>query len=368
MEFIDLKAQQERILEKVRHNIDKVLEHGKYIMGPEVTELEEKLAKYVGVKHCISCANGTDALLMALMVKGIGPGDAIFTPPFTFIAAAEMVALLGATPVFVDIDEKTFNLDPKKLEEAVKNFSKPGLTPKGVIPVDLFGQPADYDEINRIAKENNLFVIEDAAQSFGGEYKGKKVCSLAEIATTSFFPAKPLGCYGDGGAIFTDDDDIAALLQSIRIHGKGEDKYDNVRVGINGRLDTMQAAVLLPKLEILDEEMDLRQKVTKRYGKGLADTVEVPYILDECTSAWALYTVKSGRRDEILQKLKEKDIPAGVYYPKPLHLQDAFKSLGYKRGDFPVAEKCCDTVFSLPMHPYLTEKDQDYIIEVLKSA
>ncbi len=273
MDFIDLKAQQQRISALLTENIQRVLAHGQYIMGPEIKELETRLAAYVGVKHAISCSSGTDALLMPLMAYGVGPGDAIFTTPFTFIATAEVIQLLGATPVFVDIDPKTFNLDPEALAEAVSRLGQnPGtahLKPKGIIPVDLFGQPADYDRIHAIAQKHGLFVLEDAAQSFGATYKGRRAGSLAEVAATSFFPAKPLGGYGDGGAVFTDDDELAEVLRSIRVHGQGKDKYENVRIGLNGRLDTLQAAVLLAKLEIFDQEVMDRQRVARQYSQAL---------------------------------------------------------------------------------------------------
>ena len=274
MDFIDLKTQQKAILPAITERIQRVLAHGQYIMGPEVKELEDRLAAYVGVKHVVSCSSGTDALLMPLMAYGVGPGDAIFTTPFTFIATAEVIQLLGATPVFVDIDPKTFNIDPAALKQAIAGLSQnpktASLKPKGIIPVDLFGQPADYDAINAIAQQHNLFVLEDAAQSFGATYKGKKACSLADVAATSFFPAKPLGGYGDGGAIFTDDDGLAEVLRSIRIHGQGSDRYDNIRIGLNGRLDTLQAAILLVKMDIFDQEVEARQNVAERYSQGSA--------------------------------------------------------------------------------------------------
>jgi len=366
MDFIDLKAQQRVISKNIRNNVDKVLKHGSYIMGPEVFELEERLEKYSGMKYCISCSNGTDALLMALMAKGVKTGDAIFTTPFTFVATAEVIILLGVTPVFVDIDEKTFNLDTKKLEELVKNFSMSGVKPKGIIAVDLYGQAADYDEINRIALENDLFVIEDGAQSFGGTYVGRKNCSLAEIASTSFFPSKPLGAYGDGGAIFTNDSSVSDILESIRIHGKGVDKYDNIRVGLNARLDTIQAAILLAKFDVFDEEMNKRREIAKLYNELLAKIVEIPFILDKSTSAWALYTIRSEKRDQIMKGLKEESIPFSVYYPTPLHLQKAFEFLGYRKGSFPVAEKASETVLSLPFHPYMSEKDVEKVSEIIK--
>lgn len=371
MDFIDLKAQQQAILPGLQERIKAVLAHGQYIMGPEVQELEARLAAFVGVKHAISCSSGTDALLMPLLAYGVGPGDAIFTTPFTFIATAEVIQLLRATPVFVDIDSRTFNLDPAALEAAVTGLANhprtASLKPKGIIPVDLFGQPADYDRINEIADRHGLFVLEDAAQSFGATYKGRRAGSLAKVAATSFFPAKPLGGYGDGGAIFTDQDDLAAVLRSIRIHGQGRDKYDNVRLGINGRLDTLQAAVLLAKLEIFNLEVKARQEVAGRYREALEGLVEVPYVAPECTSVWAQYSVLSELRAELQQRLAKAGIPTAVYYPLPLHLQGAFTALGHQPGDFPRSEAAAARIFSLPMHPYLTGADQERIVTVLRS-
>jgi len=370
LDFIDLKAQQ-AILPALMERIQAVLSHGQYILGPEVGELEAKLAAYVGVKHAITCSSGTDALLMPLMAYGVGPGDAVFTTPFTFIATAEVIQLLRATPVFVDIDPRTFNLDPEALEEAVAGLAKnprtAPLKPKGIIPVDLFGQPADYDRINGIARRYGLFVLEDAAQSFGATYKGKRTGSLAEVAATSFFPAKPLGGYGDGGAIFTDNDDLAGTIRSIRVHGQGTNKYDNVRLGINGRLDTLQAAILLAKLAVFDGEVVARQEVAGRYRAGLQQVVQVPFVAPECTSVWAQYSVLSGQRETLQQKLAEHGIPTAVYYPLPLHLQGAFAHLGYHPGDFPISERTAQQVFSLPMHPYLSETDQERIVSTLIS-
>jgi UDP-2-acetamido-2-deoxy-ribo-hexuluronate aminotransferase len=368
--FIDLKAQQKRIRENVERRIAKVLDHGSYILGPEVKELEDVLGRSVGMKHCISCGNGTDALLMALMAYDVGPGDAVFIPPFTFVATAEVVSLAGAAPVFVDIDERTYNVDPAGLEKTIDSFLKKntGLRARGIIPVDLFGQPADYDAIVAIAKRYGLFVLEDAAQGFGGMYKDRKACSFGDIAATSFFPAKPLGCYGDGGAIFTNDDATDEKLRSIRVHGQGTDKYDNVRIGINGRLDTIQAAVLLAKMELFDEELTLREKVARRYSDLLKGSVVTPYVRPECKSSWAQYSILTDSRDAVLAKLKAKNVPTAIYYPKPLHLQDAYKHLGYKRGDFPVSERIAGNVFSIPMHPYLNEETQDYIVGVIKAS
>ena len=384
MEFIDLKLQQLRIQEKIETNIKAVLIHGKYIMGPEVMELEDKLADFTGVNYAIGCASGTDALLMALMAYNIGPGDVIFTTPFTFIATAEVIALLGGIPVFVDIDSQTFNIDPNKLNDAIEaikrkdkslypmpaNYLDINLNPRGIIAVDLFGLPADYDKINFIAKEHNLFVIEDAAQSFGAKYKERKACALADMACTSFFPAKPLGCYGDGGMCFTDDDGLGEVIRSLRIHGKGYHKYDNIRIGLNGRLDTLQAAILLAKFDIFPEELELRRQVANRYSAFLTSNSRliIPHIEEDCQSAWAQYSLLAldhQHRDSIQAGLKKHEIPTAIYYPKPLHLQSAFKSLGYKEGDFPISESYSSRIFSLPMHPYLHEKDQLKIAQVL---
>jgi UDP-2-acetamido-2-deoxy-ribo-hexuluronate aminotransferase len=367
--FIDLKAQQQAIYSQVMERIQTVLANGQYIMGPEVKELEARLASYVGARHAISCSSGTDALLMPLLAYGVGPGDAIFTTPFTFIASAEVIQLLGATPVFVDVDPQTFNIDPEALAAAIAGLGgspkTAHLRPRGIIPVDIFGQPADYDRINDIAKEHGLFVLEDAAQSFGASYKGKRACALAEVAATSFFPAKPLGCYGDGGAIFTDDDELAAVLRSIRVHGQGTHKYDNVRIGLNGRLDTLQAAILLVKLDIFDQEVAARQVVAQRYSESLKEVVKVPFVAPECTSVWAQYSVLTDHREELQAKLKAAGIPTAIYYPLPLHLQQAFTSLGYQKGDFPVSESLAERIFSLPMHPYLQRQDQEKIAAVL---
>jgi UDP-2-acetamido-2-deoxy-ribo-hexuluronate aminotransferase len=372
MQFIDLKAQQARIKDKIDSRIQDVLKHGKYIMGPEVAELEKELADYVGAKHALSCASGTDALLLALMAYNIGPGDAIITCPFTFIATAEVISLLGATPVFVDMDSKSYNLDPSKLEAVISETKKSDLNLKGIIGVDMFGLPADYDAINAIAKEHGLFVIEDAAQSFGGEYKGRKACSLADITCTSFFPAKPLGCYGDGGMCFSNDDQVVDIMKSIRVHGQGSDKYNNVRIGINGRLDTLQAAILLEKFGIFPEEIQLRQKVTAVY-KELFDSigggvVSPPQVTEGYLSAWAQYSIQAKdeeHRSDLQAKLKEAGIPTAIYYPKPLHLQDAFSNLNYKAGDFPVCEAISKRIFAIPMHPYLTREQQETIVKAI---
>lgn len=375
MQFIDLNTQQRLIRDKIERNIKKVLGHGKYIMGPEVEELEEKLADFVGVKYAIGVSSGTDALLMALMSYDVEYGDYIITTPFTFIATAEVIALLGAKPIFIDIDEKTYNIDSDRIEDFLKDpidsatneFIKPAKI-KGIIPVDIFGLPADYDRINQIAEKHNLFVIEDAAQSFGAGYKGKKACSLSNIGCTSFFPTKPLGCYGDGGMIFTDDVRIAKRLRSIRIHGKGEHKYDNVTVGLNGRLDTIQAAVLLAKFDIFSYEIDLRQKVAKRYSDALKDKFYLQEVPKSYKSAWSQYSIrpKKNNRDYYLRLLKNNNVPTAIYYQKPLHLQKTFNYLGYSLGDFPVSEKCSEGIFSLPFYPYINEKKNKLVIDILK--
>ena len=384
MQFIDLAFQQKRIRTQIEDGIRAILDHGQYIMGPEIKQLEKKLAGFVGVKHAISCASGTDALLLALMAHGIGPGDAVYTSPFTFIATAEVIQLLGATPVFVDIDPVTFNIHPARLSTAIAALKKGdsgshplpkahngGLKSKALIAVDLFGLPADYTTINRIASEQGLVVIEDAAQSFGAELNGKRACSLAAVGCTSFFPAKPLGCYGDGGMCFTDDDGIAEIIDSTRIHGKGNHKYDNVRVGINGRLDTLQAAILISKFDIFAEEIELRQRAAARYSQGLEEQSRVipPQIPSGYKSVWAQYSILAkdeSRRSDLQKKLKEAGIPTAIYYPKPLHLQTAFSFLGYRQGDFPVSEDCASRIFSLPMHPYLKPEEQERIVNELK--
>ncbi|CCO23242.1 DegT/DnrJ/EryC1/StrS family aminotransferase [Maridesulfovibrio hydrothermalis] len=381
--FIDLKKQFSRVESQVRNNMDAVLEHGAYIMGPEIPALEKRLAKYCGTKHALGCASGTDALTLALMALDIKPGDAVLTTPFTFFATAEAIAVLGATPVYVDIDPVTFNIDPEKLEktiEALKGADNgmplpktADLTPKGIISVDLFGLPADYEAIKTIADKHGLFLIEDAAQSFGGEYKGKRACSLGDITCTSFFPAKPLGCYGDGGMCFTDDDELIERLRSHRVHGQGPDKYDNVRLGINGRLDTLQAGILQAKFDIFPEEVDLRNKVASTYAELLGDVdgLTVPSIPEGYRSVWAQYCpmAKDGEhRDRIQAALKEKGVPSPIYYPIPLHLQTAFSELGYKAGDCPVSEDAAKRIFAIPMHPYLERDQQEYIAEAIKNA
>lgn len=356
MQFIDLAAQYKHLKSKIDKRIQDVLEHGHYIMGPEVQELEEELAKYVGVKHAITCGNGTDALTLAMMVLDIKPGDAVFCPTFTFFATAEVIAFEGATPVFVDSDEATFNICPIDLEKRIQATIAEGkLIPKAIIAVDLFGLPANYPEIQKIANKYNLKLVEDAAQGFGGSIDGKRAGSFGDIATTSFFPAKPLGCYGDGGAIFTNNDKYAELLKSYRVHGKGSNKYDNVRIGMNSRLDTIQAAILLEKLAEFPAELINRNKAADNYEKTLAGKYKTPQVPKGYISSWAQYTLVSENRDAEMAKYKEQGIPTVIYYGTCMHEQRAFSLLGYQAGDFPIAEKLARSVFSLPMHGYLLE-------------
>ena len=367
MDFIDLKTQQDRIRDGLKTRFDRILDHGAYIMGPEVDELEEKLADYCGVKHAISCSSGTDALLIPLMAWGIGPGDAVFTTPFTYVATAEVIALLGATPVFVDVYESTFNIDCDKLELAIQNTISEGkLKPKAIIPVDLFGVPARYRLIDGIAKKYDLKVIEDAAQSFGASIRNQKVGTFGDVAATSFYPAKPLGCYGDGGAIFTNNDDLAEQCKAIRIHGTTTDRYHSELIGLNGRLDSMQAAVLLEKLTIFDEELDLRQNISNQYRENIN---HCQYIPDDYVSSHALFSIvldSEKERKKKIEKLKENTIPTVVYYKYPIHLMKGFDYLQYKDGDFPISENLSKTILSLPMHPYLHQKDIDRVIESIK--
>lgn len=373
MQFIDLKTQYQRINSKVASKLMAVLDHGRYVMGPEISELETKLAEYTDTKHCIACSSGTDALLMPLMAWGLGPGDAVFTTPFTFISTAEVVSLIGATPVFVDIDEDTFNIDTEKLEKAIKRVNDEGnLHAKAIIPVDLFGLCADYKELERIETQYGLHVLEDAAQSFGAEQNGRKACNFGDAAATSFYPAKPLGCYGDGGAVFTNNDELADKFKSIRVHGMdGGNQYENVRIGINGRMDTFQAAVLLAKMEIFEEEVESRNRVAKYYSENIHSRVKTPFVPENNKSVWAQYSVlakSAPDRDQLRHKLNENGIPTAVYYPKPLHLQKAFKKYGYKKGDFPVSESVSERIFSLPMHPYLKDEELAHIKITLENS
>lgn len=355
MQFIDLAAQQARIKDKIDANIQKVLDHGNYILGPEVAELEERLVEFTGAKYCITVANGTDALQIAQMALGIGPGDEVITPGFTYIATAETVALLGAKPVYVDIDEKTYNLDPRKLEEAITPKTK------AIIPVSLYGQCADFDEINAIAEKYGIPVIEDGAQSFGASYKGKKSCNLTTIATTSFFPSKPLGCYGDGGAIFTNDQELAKIMRQIARHGQDK-RYHHIRIGVNSRLDTLQAAILLPKLEILSQEIIERNRVASTYSEKLKTSGQIipPFIESTNISAWAQYTVKVDNRESLQSTLQECGIPTAVHYPIPINRQPAVAS---SESYLPVGDEAADKVISLPMHPYLSDDDISFIVK-----
>lgn len=361
IEFVDLKTQQRRILPALERRMKDVLQHGRYIMGPEIQELEEKLAAFVGVRHCIAVASGTDALLIALMALGAGAGDEVITTPFTFISTGETIALLGAKPVFVDIDNRTYNLDPSLLEAAI--------TPKtrAILPVSLYGQCADFDAINAVAGKYGIPVIEDACQSFGATFGGRKSCALSRIGCTSFFPSKPLGCYGDGGACFSDDEELAAKMRRIRVHGQDR-RYHHPVLGINGRMDTLQAAVLLAKLEVFSDEVEARSRIAARYGELLRGTVVTPCINPRNTSVYAQYTVEVDHREALQGKLREEGIPTAVHYPVPLHLQPVFAGLNLPEGSFPVAESVASRVLSLPMHPYLTDLELITIASALQEA
>jgi dTDP-4-amino-4,6-dideoxygalactose transaminase len=367
--FIDLAAQQARIKPAIDARIQAVLSHGGYIMGPEVNDLERRLAEFCGARHALGCANGTDALQLALMALEVGPGDAVFCPSFTFASTAEVVPPFGATPVMVDVREDSFNMCVDSLARAIDHAKSLGLKPAGVIPVDLFGLPADYDSIEAVARSESMWIIADSAQGFGASYKGRVTGSIGTIATTSFFPAKPLGCYGDGGAVFTNDDNLRHLIESYRVHGKGSHKYDNERIGLNSRLDTLQAAILLEKLAIYADELVARQQVADRYAAGLGNVLVTPTVAEGCTSVWAQYTVRTtGRqnREAIMAGLKQDGVPTMVYYPRPLHQQTAYRSFPMDPTGLPVAEQLAETVFSLPMHPYLEPSVQDQIIAAVR--
>jgi dTDP-4-amino-4,6-dideoxygalactose transaminase len=368
--FIDVAAQRRRLGRSVDEAIARVLGHCQFILGPEVRALEAALAAFCGARHVVSCASGTDALVMVLMAAGVGPGDAVICPSFTFTATAEVVALVGATPVFADVEEASFNLDAESLRAACATARALGLRPKAVIPVDLYGQPADYDRIMPIAEAESLFVLDDAAQAFGATYKNRRVGALAPATATSFFPAKPLGCYGDGGAVLTDDDELADIMRSLRVHGEGRDKYDCVRIGINGRLDTIQAAVLIEKLKIFPEEIAARERIARRYSARLAEVATVPRLARGSTSVWAQYTIRlaPGRRDGLAAALKAQGIPSAVYYHTPLHRQAAYRHFPVVDGGVPVSERLTEEVISLPMHAYLDEATQDRIIEAVRRA
>lgn len=367
--FIDLAAQRRRIAREIDAAIAKVLDHGIFISGPEVAAFEAKLAAFCGARFAVACGNGTDALQLALMAKGIGRGDAVIVPDFTFTATAEAVALVGGTPVFVDVRAADFNIDVGQLEAALRVAKDEGLTPRAIIAVDLFGLAADYEALNAFCGANGLLLIADAAQSFGAVSRGRKVGTLAPITTTSFFPAKPLGCYGDGGAILTDDPDLVATLKSLRVHGQGTDKYDNVRVGVNSRLDTIQAAILLCKLDIFTDEIENRQAVAARYDQALANRVLTPTVPDDAVSVWAQYTIRipGGRRDAVAAKLKAAGVPTAIYYPRPLHHQTAYRHFP-AAGSLAISERLSGEVLSLPMHPYLEGATQERIVTAFVDA
>ena len=368
VQFIDLAAQQARIRDKIDAVIARVLDHGQYIMGPEVKQFEEDLKGFTGARHALTCANGTDALTLVMMAWGVGPGDAVFVPSFTYVASSETPAQLGATPFFVDVLEDSFNIDPASFAQAIGEAKSQGLRPSAVIPVDLFGQPADVDAITKIAHAANIKVLVDGAQSFGASSHGRKVGTMGDATTTSFFPAKPLGCYGDGGAVFTQDDELADLINSIRLHGKGAAKYDNVRIGVNSRLDTIQAAILIEKLKIFPAELEARDKVAKAYEDGLSARVKTPHVADGLTSAWAQYTMIVENRDAVQAKLKELGVPSVVYYPKALTQQDGYSAFPVVSSGVEVSERLTSQVLSLPMHPYLKKETQLSIIKSVKQA
>jgi dTDP-4-amino-4,6-dideoxygalactose transaminase len=368
--FIDVGAQRRRLGRAIDDAIARVTEHCQFIQGPEVAEFEARLAEFCGARYAVGCASGTDALMLVLMAKGIGPGDAVICPAFTFCATAEVVVLLGATPVFADVDAETFNLNAASVKRAIATAKQHGLKPKALIPVDLFGLPADYDALLPVAKEEGLFVLDDAAQGFGATYKGRKLGIVAPATATSFFPAKPLGCYGDGGAVLTDDAGLVEVLKSLRVHGQGTDKYDNVRIGMTSRLDTVQAAVLIEKLKIFADEIEARDRAARRYADGLKDVCVVPEVPEGMTSIWAQYTIrlKPGVRDGLAVKLKAQGVPTAVYYPKPLHRLEAYKRFPVADNGIPTTDQLSEEVISLPMHAYLDAATQDRVIEAVRAA
>jgi UDP-2-acetamido-2-deoxy-ribo-hexuluronate aminotransferase len=369
VEFTGLDQQKKRLRETISERIAKVLDHGQFIMGPEVRELEGRLTSFCGARHAIAVANGTDALQIALMAGGIGHGDAVLVPSFTYTATAEVILILGAKPVFIEVDEHSFNIDCAMLDEAMRTAEAWGLRPRALIAVDLFGLPADWAALNAFAKAHDMFLIADAAQSFGAiDGEGRHVGTLAPVTTTSFFPAKPLGCYGDGGAIFTDDDNLADVMRSIRVHGQGRAKYETVRVGMNSRLDTLQAAVLLAKIDIFAEETERRNALADRYERRIGNLVETPKKPDGVTSAWAQYTIKVDSRESLQAKLKAEGVPTAVYYPLPMHLQKAYEPHGRGAGSLPVSERLSQRVLSLPMNPYWVEADVDHVADALARA
>jgi len=369
--FIDVAAQRRRLGKSVDEAVSRVLAHCQFIGGPEVAQLETELAAFCGAGHVVTCASGTDALLMVLMAKGVGRGDAVLCPSFTFCATGEVVALLGATPVFVDVDEATFNIDAASLKNGIEVSKKRGLKPRAVIPVDMFGQPADHDAIGAIAEAEGMFVLDDAAQGFGASYKGRRLGTFGLATATSFFPAKPFGCFGDGGAIFTDDAQLAAELRSIRVHGQGSEKYDNVRIGLTARLDTIQAAILIEKLKIFEDEIAARDRIAARYAQGLGNVVSVPRLAAGRTSVWAQYTIrlpKGTDRERFAATLKAQGIPTAIYYPKSMHQQAAYRGFPAADGGLPVSESLSGDVISLPMHAYLDEPTQARIIKAVRGA
>jgi dTDP-4-amino-4,6-dideoxygalactose transaminase len=368
--FIDVAAQRRRLGKAIDEATTRVLNHCQFLMGPEVAAFEKELAAFCGAKHALSCSSGTDALILVLMAKGIGPGDAVFCPTFTFCATAESVALVGATPVFVDVHADTFNIDVASLKSAIATAKAKGLKPKAVIPVDLFGLPADHDAIAEVAGAENLFVLDDAAQGFGGTYKGREIGTFGHATATSFFPAKPLGCYGDGGAVLTDDDELLSILKSVRVHGGGSDKYDNVRLGLTARLDTIQAAVLIEKLKIFGDEIETRNRVAKRYSEALKDIATVPVVPAGYMSVWAQYTIRLApeKRDVLAKALQAEGIPTAIYYAKPLHQQTAYRDFPVAQAGLAVSERLADEVISLPMHAYLDEPTQDRIVDAVRRA
>jgi len=367
--FVDLKAQYARLKPQIAEAIQDVLDDGRYVLGPAVSKLESELADYCGVRHAISCSSGTDAIFMPLLAYGVGPGEAVFVPSFTFTATAEAILLAGAAPVFVDVEADSFNIDLADLARKISETRAAGkLKPRAILAVDLFGLPADWDGLNALAEREGLHLISDAAQSFGGAYHAKPVGSLAPVSGTSFFPAKPLGCYGDGGAIMTDDDGLADVLKSIRVHGAGADRYEVVRIGINGRLDSIQAAILYVKLSVFDDELEARDRLARIYDEELRDVVTIPKRIAGLKSAWAQYTIKTDKRAALQQKLGEAGIPTMIYYPKPMHLQAPYLPYGAGEGSLPVSETICDEVMSLPMHPYLSEEDARRITTAVREA
>src|SRR4030081_231338 len=369
--FIDIGAQRRRLGQSIDEAVGRVLTHCQFINGPEVTQLEAALSAFSGARHVVTCASGTDALLMVLMAKGVGRGDAVLCPSFTFCATGEAVALAGAVPVFVDDEEATFNMDVNSLKRGVATAKKLGLKPKAVMPVDLFGQSADHDSIGAVAEAECMFVLDDAAQAFGASYKGRRLGTFGLVTATSFFPAKPLGCFGDGGAIFTDDAELAETLRSIRVHGQGRDKYDNVRLGLTGRLDTIQAAILIEKLKIFEDEIAARNEAAARYARGLGNVVTVPQLAAGCTSVWAQYTIRLPKecdRDAFAATLKAQGIPTAIYYPKSMHQQTAYRDFPVADGGLPACESLSGDVISLPMHAYLDEPTQERIIQAVRAA